>query len=1674
MTDDLSAACIHRLFERQADATPHRPAVRCRGEQLTYAELDQRANRLAHRLRALGVGPEVPVGVLLPRTADLLVAIFAVLKAGGAYLPLDPAYPPERIAYMLADTRAPVLVTDAARAGSVAGYTGEIVRIDAEREEIDRLPAARPDAAVHPENLAYVIYTSGSTGRPKGVQIEHRSAVHLLRWFERFYPAGERETMLAASSVCFDASIPELFGPLASGGTVALVDNVLALAGEVEPVTAAFVITSAAGELLGAGRLPPTLRTLAVGGEAMAPDVAERLRALGRSCRVMHFYGPSEDTTYSTGGELTPGEGPVSVGRPLPGKAVHLLDSGLHPVGPGEAGEVWVAGAGLARGYAGSPALTADRFRPDPHAGAPGARMYRTGDLGRLDERGELEILGRADEQVKVRGFRVEPGEVEAALRAHPAVADAAAAARGEGGAQLLAAYVVPAGEAPDPGELRRFVGERLPDYMVPGAIVFLPALPRLPNGKVDRAALPAPAPAARGEYVAPRTEAEAALAAIWAEVLGVERVGATDAFLDLGGHSLAAVRIASRVRERLGAELSLADLFAMPTVAELARRVAAPAERAAAAIPRAPREGPIPLSIGQEAVWFFQQLVPGTLSYHFQAAVRVSGALDVPALERTLGEIVRRHEIFRTTFPEADGAPVQRIHAPWAVHLPVTDLGHLPEDEREAELRRRFQAEFRRPFDLAALPLVRWTLYRLADDRHVLLVVEHHLVHDGWSFGIFLRELVALYSAFLRGLPSPLPEPRVQYADYAAWQRAWMETDEAREQLDWWREKLEGAPPVLELPADRPRPSQLTARGGSLRLALPPRLYAGADAYGRARGVTLFMTLFAAFEALLHRYTGEADFCVGSAVANRHARETEELVGMLVNTIPVRADLSGDPAFHALVERVRGEAMEAYAREEVPFARIVAEVHPERSLGHLPVYQVAFSFHHAPYPELRLPGATLDVEEGLGNQSAKFDLNVIAIVRAQQGAGDEVVMIWEWAEDLFDESTVRRMAGHFETLLDDALARPDEPVSRLRLLPPGEERRLVALGGAPTPYPREATVHALFREQARRTPGAVAVRDRRRSLTCAELDAEAGRLARRLRALGVGPESRVGVAMERSADMVVAFLAVLQAGGAYVPLDPDHPAERLAWVLDQSRAAALVVRGEVPPSLASFAGPVVSLAGLAGHPAEALADGEGAPAFAQSLACVLYTSGSTGTPKGIAIVHRGIVRVVRDSDYLRLSETDVVAQATTPSFDVSLWEIWGTLLAGGRLVVFEREELLSPPVLAQRLREERVSALFLTPTALRQTVGEVPDAFSSVAHLLLGGEALEAPVLERVLRDGAPGRILNVYGPTESTTYASWHVVDRVEPGAASVPIGVPVANTRLYVLDEAMRPVPEGVAGELYIGGDGLARGYLDRPAMTAERFVPDPVSGEAGARLYRTGDKARWLASGVLDYLGRLDHQVKVRGFRVEIGEVEAVLRAHPAVAEAAVVVRRDDAGDRWLAAYVAGANGRAPEPAELREALSARLPAYMVPSAFVVVDRVPTTPSGKIDRRALPAADAAVSAAPFAEPATPTERVMAEIWREVLDVERVGADDDFFDLGGHSLRATRIVWRVQTRLGVKLAVGAIFANPTVRTLAARVDELRGPAPVDDEALVAWIEGLSEEEAERLLAEGAVGDG
>jgi amino acid adenylation domain-containing protein len=1634
---DPTDRCIHELFEAQAERTPDALALMDEDERLTYAELNARANRLAHVLAAHGVEPGVTVGVCLEWRPELVVALLATMKAGGVYVPLDASLPASRLAYMAEDAGLRVVVTSA---GLADGVPPGVARVDVDAEEVSAAPAGAPRSRVSPADLAYVIYTSGSTGLPKGVAVEHGLAAAHLSSEARVHGILPEDRMLQFASAGFDASLEQVLSPLFVGATVVLRGTGLWSAEEFRERVRALGVTIA--ELppayweevkAGAGEegALPGVRLLMVSGEALPASAAHA----GGATRVLNSYGPTEAVICATEYVVPQGFAGalVPIGRPLCGRAVYVLDTFGAPVPVGVAGELHIGGGLLARGYLGRPGLTAERFVPDPFSAVPGARLYRTGDRVRWSASGNVEFLGRTDFQVKIRGFRIEPGEIEARLREHPAVRQAVVLAREDApGGKRLVAYVV--GDA-DAEALRAHLAERLPEYMVPAAFVRLDALPVTSNGKVDRKALPAPdedAFAAR-VYEAPLGETEIALAEIWSELLGIERVGRGDDFFALGGHSLLAVRLISRLRQALGVEAEIRDLFVRPVLADFARGLQTAARAEETGIAPVERTGALPLSFAQERLWFIDRLEPGGATYNIPAALRLAGAMDEAALERALGEIVRRHEVLRTTFDEVDGSPVQVIAPFGGFAVPVEDLSGLSDADREAAVRRRAGEEARRGFDLSAGPLFRATLLRLGAEEHVLLLTMHHIISDGWSGGVLFRELSALYEAYREGRESPLPELPVQYADYAVWQREQLAGEVLDRQMAYWKERLAGAPELLKLPTDHPRPAVQTFRGAYERIDLPLELLERLQALGRSEGATLYMVMLSAFQVLLAKYAGSEDVVVGSPIAGRTRKEIEELIGFFVNTLVLRTDLSGDPGFREALRRAREVTLGAYENQEVPFEKLVAELQPERSLSHSPLFQVLFSLQDREQPAGGLAGlhaGGVAAELGI----TKFDLELEFVVHPRGMRG-----VLNYSTDIFERDTIARMLGHLERVLEQVAADADVRLSELELL--GEAERALVLeewNRIEAEYPADRCIHERFEAQAARTPDGVAVTYEGDSLTYAELNGRANQLAHYLRRRGVGPEARVGICLERSLEMVVGILAILKAGGAYVPLDPAYPADRLAFILADSATPVLLTRETLRGALPAHEGvEVVSLDGAAAEIAAESAENPQSGASPDTLAYVIYTSGSTGTPKGALIEHRNVARLFTATDeWFGFGADDVWTLFHSYAFDFSVWELWGALLYGGRVVVVPFDVSRDPEAFHGLVQREGVTVLNQTPSAFRQFIRVDGERGGELAlrNVIFGGEALEpASLREWVERRGAETpRLVNMYGITETTVHVTYRPLSREDVfGGSGSPIGVRIPDLRLYVLDPARRPVPVGVPGELYVGGAGVARGYLNRPELTAERFVDDPF---AAGRLYRTGDRVRWMADGTLEYLGRLDEQVKIRGFRIELGEIEVRLAEHPDVREAVVVAREDGQDDRRLVAYVVGdADAEA-----LRAHLRQSLPEYMVPAAFVALDALPLTANGKVDRKALPAPEGdAYAAREYEAPVGEIEQAVAAIWAELLGAERVGRRDHFFDLGGHSLLAVRVVARVRQALGVEAQIRDLFIQPVLADFAAGLE-------------------------------------
>ncbi|MGW7086043.1 amino acid adenylation domain-containing protein [Streptomyces sp. NPDC054871] len=1700
---------IPALFAEQAARTPDAVALTVPapdggaatlGTTLTYRELDARANRLAHLIAGRGAGPETFVALALPRGADLIVAVLAVLKAGAAYLPVEPGHPAARIAYTLGDARPALLLTGAdIRLPDAPAVQRVDLDADVTLAELATYPDTDPGfgVAADPEHPAYVIYTSGSTGRPKGVVVPHQNVVRLLDSTEAWFGFGPDDTWTLFHSIAFDFTVWELWGALLRGGRLVVVpydvsrspDAFLDLLAA-ERVTVLNQTPSAFYQLMRADAERPralALRRVVFGGEAL--DVGRLTDWYARhegpdAPLLVNMYGITETTVHVSYQELdaatAAGGGGSAIGRAIPDLRMYVLDGALQPVPAGVPGELYVAGPGLARGYLGRRDLTAARFVACPF-GPAGARMYRTGDLGRRQPDGTLEYLGRADEQVQLRGFRIELGEIATVLGRHPAVGEAVVLAREDRpGDQRLVAYVV-VREGEEPSELtavlREFAGERLPEYMVPAAVVRLPSLPLTANGKLDRRALPAPEYATSAR--APRTREEEALCDVFAETLGLERVGVDDDFFALGGHSLLATRIVNRVRAELGAELQVRDLFEAPSVARLAARLL-DAERGRTPLVAGPRPAVLPLSYAQQRLWFIERLGAPDGLYNIPLAMRMSGSLDVAALEAALRDVVARHEALRTVFPLREtgeratgvgsppglgagsaggvGPAEQRVLAP--ADVPVT----LPvSDSTEADLPAALAAEAALGFDLETQVPLRASLFALGPDEHVLLIVVHHIAADWWSLAPLTRDLTQAYEARSAGRAPALPALPVQYADYALWQRELLgDEDDPRSemarQLAHWAKALDGLPEELRLPFDFARGTRTSHRGGTVRTTVADTLVRDLRELAAQWGVSVFMMLQAGLAALLTRLGAGGDIPIGTPVAGRTDERLDDLVGMFVNTLVLRTDTSGDPGLRELVERVREYDLAAYRHQDVPFEKLVELLNPERSMSRHPLFQVMLGFQQA--AEANKPadaknaadaGSALSVrQERVAGDTAKWDL-FFQLTEESEGPGTdggELALTVEYSADLFEHATARRITDAYLRLLSAAVADPDRPLSRLDVIAPAEREELLARGTHHAGTPR-TTVTDLVARQIAATPEAVALvhaepdaPGRMVRTTYAELDAAANRLAHLLVSRGTRRGDLVALCLERGPATVTAVLAIARTGAAYLPLDPSYPDERVRDMLMDSGARLLVTQESLADRLAGSADAGAELLildapatrdALDALPATAPPVDEARP---DDLLYVIYTSGSTGRPKGVAVPHRAAVRLVRGLPDLGLTRDDTFLYFAPVAFDASTFEIWGPLTHGARLAVCPPGHT-GPEVLEDFLGRAGVTVAFLTTQFVHTLADTRPRALAPLRALLTGGEALSKGHIER-LRAALPHtQVFNVYGPTETTTFATSQDAAQAVDGAATVPIGLPIGDTSAYVLDEALRPVPHGVVGELYIAGEGLARGYLNRPGMTADRFVADPF-GPPGARMYRTGDLVRWDGRGRIDYVGRADHQVKVRGYRIELGEIERHLTAHAAVAQAVVLAPAEHGGQRRLVAYVVPAPGHeSTEPAELQGHLARHLPGYMIPGSYVTLPALPLTSNGKLDVRSLPAAPAGTAPAAGDRaprpPRTERERLLCAAVQEVLGGGPVGPDDGFFTLGGDSLKAIRLV-NSAARSGLRISLAAVFEHRTVGAIAA----------------------------------------
>jgi amino acid adenylation domain-containing protein len=1647
--------CLHELIEAQVKRTPDAVALVFENEALTYRELNRRANQLAHYLRKLGVGPDAIVGVFAERSIAMVVGLLAIIKAGGAYLPIDPNYPVDRLAFLLGDAKPRAVLAQRHLFEKLPRQLPEVVFLD---KDLVSESDADQASGVRPDDLAYVIYTSGSTGAPKGAMNTHRGICNRLLWMQEAYGLTADDRVLQKTLFSFDVSVWEFFWPLLTGARLIvarpglhgdsryLVDTIcehgITTIHFVPPMLAAFLRDEDA-------RRCTSLRRVICSGEVLPFESQERFFATLPKAELYNLYGPTEaavDVTFWKC-QRDLGDRSVPIGRPVANTQIYILDPTMQPVPTGVAGELHIGGVQLARGYLARPKLTAEKFVPNPFGEG---RLYKTGDLARYRADGVIEYIGRIDHQVKLRGYRIELGEIEAVMEKHPAVRRCVTVVFGNRSEfdKRLVAYVIASCVSVD--ELHRHAQNNLPDYMVPSASIFLDELPLTANGKIDRQAFPEPV-ATRGEkvFVRPRDRLEAQLVAIWESALGVEPIGVTDDFFEIGGHSLLAVQVVNELNGLTGKRLSFSVILEARTIAQLAdllrkneltsgaskydprsgRSGGRSPDNAITSFPRLPHgEGAdevsiFPTSFAQQRLWFLDQREPQSAAYNVPAAVRILGDIDFEALERSFTEVVRRHEVLRTTFRIVEGYPMQCIAPARDVMLPTTDLRGLePAERREQELR-LIAEEAWRLFDLACGPLIRAKLLRTGDAEHVLVTTQHHIIWDDWSDEVFMRELIVAYEAFAEGHEPNLPELPIQYADFAQRQRAFLVDGVVEDELRYWREKLADLP-LLQLWTDRPRPPSQTFSGASEPVELPTELTNALEALSKREGATLFMILLTAFKALLVRYTRQEDIVVGSPITNRTNSDTEKLLGFFVNTLVLRTALDGDPRFCEALRRVRKTAIDGFQHQEMPFDALVKALALERHLNQNPLFQVMFVMLKAG-PKTRAMRDLRLVPIEIEQRTAKFDLTM-SLYHGPDGVHGSL----NYNVDLFDAATIRRMVGHFHTLLLGIVADPEARISELPMLTAAEQEQVtIEWNRTETDFPRNTSIDELFENQAGQRPEAIAVEDEATCWTYRQLNQHSNQIAHRLREAGSEAESLVGICMERSVHAIAGMLAILKTGSAYVPIDPAYPVERRSLMLEG--VPLLLTTKKLAGELAHGAARVICV----DDESVLRASAENLPRLSngESLAYVIYTSGSTGQPKGVAVMHRGVIRLFSKTNFLTIEGSDVVAQSLNICFDAAMQEIWGALLNGARLVIIDKEVMLSPRRFKRELEGRGITVLMPTRTLFNLMAREAPGAFANLKYVAFGGEAADPLSVAAVLKHGPPKHLLNAYGPTEASITATCMEVLNVPEGARSISIGRPISNTTVYLFDGHQNPVPIGVPGEIYVGGAGVARGYVGAPQLTAERFIDNPFAKELGARLYKTGDLARWLPDGTLDLIGRADAQVKIRGFRIEPGEIEAVLKRHPGVRDAVVVLQGGASGEERLVAYVAGDQSQLNEK-ELRDFLKTKLPNYMLPVAVVVLEKLPLNSNGKVDRQA------------FSEPLlTPGEKVLVRardgleaqligIWENALGIQPIGVTDDFFEIGGHSLLAVRMLSEIERIFAKNLPLATLLQMPTIEKLAA----------------------------------------
>jgi len=1633
--------CIHQLFENQVLKNPEKTALVFEHSSITYQDLNKQSNRLAHHIRQAGIKPGSAIGLFLPRSLEMVVSMLAVLKAGCAYVPLDPDYPALRLSYMVENSAMPVIITQLSLQKNLPDSSAAIICLDSPSGHIDAQDN-NPDCLTSSDSLAYIIYTSGSTGKPKGVQVPHRGVVNLVTSMAREPGITEKDTLLAVITLSFDMSVPELILPLTVGAKVVIAGRETTTNGELltellhKSKATILQATPATFHMLveSGWQGSPDLRIIC-GGEALPKSLAAEL--LKRTAQVWNMYGPTEITVYATCYRITDPYQPILIGHPIGNVKVYILDSNQQPVPIGVPGELYVGGDGVTRGYLNREDLTAKQFIPNPFSGNRNDILYRTGDLVRFHKDGNIEYITRIDNQIKIRGFRIELGEIEVALSSFPGILKTVVIPKiGAMGDVRLAAYFVTDGQSLSVSELQSHLGRQLPGYMIPQQFMQLSAFPLTPVGKIDRKALPdIEIVHGRDEYIAPANETENVLSEIWQTVLGIKQISVQDNFFTIGGHSLLAIQVVAKIKKSLNAPLTLRNFFENPTIrglAELIDSLTASSEAIGTlAIPKRTTED-APLSFQQQRLWYLNKLNPGATVFNVPAGWRIKGPLDADLFEQCLNRVFARHEIMRTAIKDFEDGPIQVILPSVQFHFNRVDLSREHEESREEKFYHLIRIDAKLIFDLSKAPLFKATLYKFSDQEHVFSYMPHHVIWDGWSFDIFRHELKTLYESSLAGQPARLPDLPIQYADFAEWQRKRVDSAEYKVHIDYWKQQLGGNLPVLQLPTDHPRPAILTYdNGGSEPFSLSRQTTDGLTEIARGSEATLFMLLLAAFNILLHRYTHDNDIIVGTPISGRDQDEIANLIGFFVNTLVIRTKINADQPFHVFLRQVRELCIDAFNHQEAPFEQLVEILNPERDLSRSPLFQVLFIYQDARNRKNTIADLSLSYIDA-PTPGTQTDIDFWVRLTDNGIAGG-----FRYNRDLFEPETIKQMLGNYQMILEGILKAPQAPVKNIKILPAQDYQKIVyEWNNTDCLFHAPSTVHQLFEKQAAATPDAVAVIFKGQSLTYRELNGRANQWAHKLKETGVTNNSLVGICVNRSHEMLVCLLGILKAGSAYLPLDPDYPQERLLFMVEDAKVEVILTERAVSDKITALSKKIIFIddTDLDGLPVS----NPNIPVPADSLAYIIYTSGSTGIPKGVQVPHATVRHLLLSAQkQLNLNPQDKLLAVITLSFDMSVFELFLPISIGASIVIAGQTTIRDGAKLSALLDSSKATIMQATPSTWRMLLTAGWQG-SDKLMIISGGEPMSSDLLKQLFIRCR--ELWDMYGPTEITVYAT---ANKVTTADAVPCIGKPLPNVKGYILDALLHPVPVGVTGELYIGGEGVAKGYLNRPELTAEKFVVNPFiktgPGEHQPFMYRTGDLVRYQSDGSIIYLERIDNQVKIRGFRIELDEIESVLASHSNVSQAIVVCREDRPGDKRLYAYILPQTAGNLDPTALKRHVRTTLPEYMVPQHFIEIDAIPLTPVGKVDKQALPSPDSLdlQGTNEYVAPTTDTEKKLAQIWQQIISLSQIGIHDNFFDIGGHSLLAVEIFAAIKKKFHLELPLALLFQAPTIHDLGNCID-------------------------------------